>query len=116
MFSTRTVYTVNPAEAKVSYVTIVAPLHVLPLLTSRLLQVEEPLVLELIFYLSQYCHLLCSLCRRVVLFKTLYSHLNHHYHINQSFYQTLITKYKHFPAFQTDENITLLVVSYPSTS
>ena len=58
------------------------------------LQAAELEILSVIYHLAQFKHLLCNLCKIVVLYKTLYHYLCYHYNICYAFCKAIISKYK----------------------
>ncbi|KAF1354300.1 hypothetical protein EJ07DRAFT_68878, partial [Lizonia empirigonia] len=63
---------------------------------------------DIISYLSQYGHLLCTPCRSVIPFKSLQNHLQNHHHIRSSLCRAIARKYENLPVSQTDSDVTPL--------
>ena len=109
--SSQTVYTGNPAKNKAcrqrSCCSVLNSYLVLYLLTMQ--QPAEAEVLDIIFYLLEYAHLLCKLYRSVVPYATLYYYLYNYYKIQTLACKAIVSQYKALSVSQTNADIVPLL-------
>jgi hypothetical protein len=68
-------------------------------------QPAEPEVPNIISYLPDHGHLLCTPCRSVVPYKTLHHHLRHYHKTRSSVCKTILSQYEGLPVSQTDADV-----------
>jgi hypothetical protein len=68
-------------------------------------QPAELEILNVVFYLLEFGHLLCKPCKSVVPYRTLYFYLHYYYKIRASFCKAIVSQYKGFSISQTDADV-----------